>query len=533
MDRITNSPTDRTGDALPATVTPGVTYDTTDSTSNESEDTDLPETPPRLRDAIATIENYSFTPPTRAPEPGPSTEDESLALLMMFNSRAATELPQLHTDTWPYNGKKPNPISVSKARRLLATAYAAVPCEITGTGEHGYAWMIETETEWNRREGTERGIKPPTKPEKENDYDIKKRLAYADKMEEYKLYNHLVQAGRAKIVTWFGKALFVDLHVNNMLPVTTTPTDLIAHLTATYCQGSDNRRYMEQVERNFNVSFDQKQPVETYFMKLQDAQYDAELLGQPYTETQMMNKALAQFEKSLGSKEAYKAEKRWNTKEDRTWTTFKAFWKDEMHQWDTVRKAGKEAHEVSTDEFNTLAKRFDAMQMDMTALQVENRSVYEANNALMARHSAMQTEQQHSNSGDEGSIVSALTDYMSGMERRLVGLNANANYNGGTTTTTDSTRTRDTRSKQQLLELAKRRAPDCYKHLNDGRGKPYARYCWHCGVNVSHSTRGCYELTDELKNRYKDATFTNTMGGSTKFLERRDKYQADYNFDSL
>ena len=39
--------------------------------------------------------------------------------------------------------------------------------------------------------------------------------------------------------------------------------------------------------------------------------------------------------------------------------------------------------------------------------------------------------------------------------------------------------------------------------------------------------------TSEEKNKYSDASFSNTMGGSTKFLERRDKYQKDFGFDSL
>ena len=300
-------------------------------------DTDSTGTPPLLAEAIDSIENYEYQSPITTDTPDTTNHNEALELYMMFNTCAPTELPQLRTEPWPYSGKKPNPISISKARRLLATAYAAVPCELAGTGDHGYAWMIESKEEWCKRQGVDNTIDAPTKPTKERDYDIKQRLEYADKMDTYRMYKHLMHEGCLKIIEWFGKPMFVDLYVNDMLPVTTTPTELIEHLRETYCQGRDNRRYMEQVEKDFNSEFDSKGPVEAYFLKLQEARSNAELLGQPFTEAQTMNKALAQFEKYLG-KSAYKAEKRWNESKSTGWTAFKVFWKDELHQWDTVKE---------------------------------------------------------------------------------------------------------------------------------------------------------------------------------------------------
>ena len=75
------------------------------------------------------------------PEENP---EEAAAAYMMFSPRTATELPTLRTEEWDYKGLKPNPISISKARKLLSAAYAAVPCELTEAGVHGYAWIIET-----------------------------------------------------------------------------------------------------------------------------------------------------------------------------------------------------------------------------------------------------------------------------------------------------------------------------------------------------------------------------------------------------
>jgi hypothetical protein len=136
--------------------------------------------------------------------------------------------------------------------------------------------------------------------------------------------------------------------------------------------------------------------------------------------------------------------------------------------------------------------------------------------------------------------MSALTEALSGFDRRLndiaAGFNANSSGGTGTPTTFDlSNRTSDRgdRTIGELLHTAKTRDPTAYKHLNDGKGKKFNKYCWHCGCNCTHSSRRCYELNEDQQRRYQNASFDDTMGGSTKFLDRRGRWQADYSFDSL
>jgi hypothetical protein len=504
-----------------ATITPA---------ANPSTDVSTPGTPEQLRDAIESIEQFVFDPSTANAPPEP----RETTAYVMFPTRAVTELPELSTEAWPHADTKPNPISISKARKLLAAAYAAIPCELEGTGIHGYAWMIETDEQWEAR-GDTAAIVAPTKPTKETDYDVKKQMAYADRMEMYRHYHHLVQKGRNKLIEWFGKSMFMDLYVNELLPASITPKDLLQHLTDTYALGADNRRYMEQVEAVFASPYNRKTTVEAYFMRLQDARLNADLLGQPFTEQQTMNKALSQFEKLLG-KDAYKAEKKWNEKEpiDRTWTQFKIFWKKEIHQWETVTKSLREANNAVTEQVDSLNARIDNMQFDMTALQAENRSHQEQNSALIAlqrsqfQHALAAKQQERSNYGNNE--TSTITNYAAAYERgRRAGLSA------ATTANTSYTQQRPpgNASQRDLLHTAKTRAPDSYRHANDGRGKKFTKYCWKCGCNCTHWTRRCYELTDAEKQQYKDASFSNTMGGSSKFLDRRDKYQQDFQFDSL
>ena len=341
------------------------------------------DTPPPIRDAITAIESFVFSPDESPDTKKTQSSNEDLQALMMFSPRAAIELPTLCTETWTYCNQKPNPISINKAKKLLAAGYSNIPCELDGTGIHGYAWMIEPQEVWSKRSGVTATILVPSKPTKPTTYDIKEQLAYTDQMEAYRLYTHLVQEGRRKVLGWFGKAMFVDLYEDDMLPPTITPTELIEHLARTYSQGRDNRRHMEAVETEFNATYDPKKPVEQYFMKIQDAKANAALLGQPFTEQQTMNRALKQFEAYLG-KDAYKAEKRWNAHAGNTWIEFKTFWKDEIHQWESVNKNTRQAHQAVTEQVDSLTGMVNDLQIDLTALQAENRSVQDQNTALLA-----------------------------------------------------------------------------------------------------------------------------------------------------
>jgi len=505
----TDLPYERGG---PVPVTPDGHGRTARDTTPQADDT------PAIDEAISSISNYNFNPG--------ESDEEALALLMMFSPRAAPQLPTLTTKEWPYKkNQRPNPVSIGKAKRLLATAYSDINCELIEAGVHGYAWIIEDDNAWLKRDGVTSVITPPVKPKKETDYDVKKQLEYNDKLNEFTMYHHLAQQGKAKIVEWFGESMFVDLYVNGMLPTTKTPKDLLQHISKTYAKGREHRTHLKAVQEEFDAAYDPRLPVETYFMKLQEACEDAELLGQPYTEQQRMNKALEQFQIQYG-KDASKAEDKWEDKPDaeRSWTNFKVYWKDALNKIESYTKKSKAANQAVQSQVDQLTESLNTIRLDMSALQAENRSYQEANSALARQiqfQQAMQTEQRiHSDD------MSALTDLVTRIER------AEASRSSGTGSTAGNTTT-DTEEQQRKLTAARNRAPDTFKHLNGGKGKKFNKYCWKCGCNCSHWTRGCLELTDAQKAQYRDASFDNLLGGSKKFLGRRGMYQIDFNFDSL
>ena len=54
------------------------------------------------------------------------------------------------------------------------------------------------------------------------------------------------------------------------------------------------------------------------------------------------------------------------------------------------------------------------------------------------------------------------------------------------------------------------------KQMNGGKGRCYNQYCWHCGLTPNHTAAHCHSLTPAQKEKYKNATLANRMGGSTK-----------------
>jgi hypothetical protein len=466
-------------------------------------------TPPILQETIKDFEDYKFDVESDTEE----REDEALALaMMMYESKATTELPSLRTEKWTYSNKKPNPVSIGVARRLLAAGYAQVPCELEGAGIHGYAWMVELDQIWIARKGTST-VTAPTMPRRGTSYSVRERWEYNERLRDFTVYNHLMQEGKGKIIEWFGKAYFVDLHVNGLLPPDVTPRKLLQHLSDTYAQPRDHRRHMVTVEEKFDTAYDPRNAVEAYFMKLQEARSDAALLGQPYTDQQVMNKALRQFETHY-EKDSYKAEKKWNEKADneKTWERFKTYWKEEIHQWETITgRATKQANQAEEIDLHSIVE-------SINALQAETKS----NNMLVQQmqfQQALQAEEQ--SRGTSRDDMSTITDqFMDNIVGRL-------HARGGTPNQSSATR------RDQLVSIAKARNPGDYKSLNEGKGKQFSSYCWKCGCNCTHWTRKCFILSATDRKKYREANFDNLMGGSTKNLDRQGKYQVDFDFDSL
>lgn len=140
-----------------------------------------------------------------------------------------------------------------------------------------------------------------------------------------------------------------------------------------------------------------------------------------------------------------------------------------------------------------------AMSAQMANIEAENRSYREANSAAQFQ-AALAAQRQTQD--DE---ISALTGQLLDMRSQNSDLRSRLS-NSTPTLSTSGTGSEGAapiaekeRRRRELLANAKARAPDAYKEMNDGKGRQFKWYCWHCGCNCTHSTKGCHELSDEDK----------------------------------
>ena len=103
----------------------------------------------KVKKAIEDIATFKFDP-WGTEDAGPTTvkstkEKEQVTSdpsLMMFSPQAmATELPELTMEKWPCDTtKKPNPITIRMARKILAAGHLQIPsCKMEEAGDHGWS----------------------------------------------------------------------------------------------------------------------------------------------------------------------------------------------------------------------------------------------------------------------------------------------------------------------------------------------------------------------------------------------------------
>ena len=528
LKKAFTTPVKQEGTGVENQVSPDETIAPPERTEGKSQPKDdLPATDA----AMAALREFTFNP-SNPGTPSNAGQATMSPQWVMFSPPAPRALEPLETEEWPYDkDTSPNPISINRAYEILAASMSEVDCELPGAGIHGHAWMVEKASEWRARDDTGT-VAIPIRPSVTDGNDH--TPTYYRKKELHRVYMHMVLEGKHKLLEWFGKSMFVDLHVNKALPALTTPRQMLEHLEQTYAKPRHYRQHMTTVQKTFDEPYNPKRPVEVYYMKLQECKDDSRLLRRPYTNAQIMDKALEQFEAQFGN-DAKKAEARWNRAIDKgdheeNWQDFKQFWKEEINEFSRFTR--REAH--GAIQIDDLTTRMNAMSAQMASLEAENRSYREANSAAQFR-AAFAAQQAHD---DEISALSALTGQLSDLRSQNSDLRSRLSNSTPTLSTAgtgshEGSSAEEERRRQELLAKAKARPPDTYKDMNDGKGRQFKWYCWVCGCNCTHPTKGCFECPIALKEKYKAATTKQPLGGNPKFIERYGKFQREFGFDSL
>ena len=491
-----------------------------------------------MREAIAVIDGFSFramygTPseeagsvppaPPRAPPPeptGPPThwspstvESPSRDATMMYSAPPAYRPPTIPwTDEWPTERTFPDPLTIERAREHLVEAFRQVPCLWTpDAGNHGYAWMVERQTNWNAREGLHdtQPVVPPVRPAMPPvGCAMLIRARYDQDYNTWMDYSHMMREGIAKLQACFGRTVFAPLQVRRHLPSHLTPRALLDYLTTVYAPVELHHQHVRTVKAMAESRYDAAQPVEDYFATLQQAKDDAVLLNIGYTDAQLMFYAKEQFERVLGGETTAKIERKWFDLplETRSWIDFKMFWIKAILRHKYLASRPRGAHHVSLERTNNDL----ASTMETVASVHHDNQVLAQQQVTLAAQVARLSETPPTAQPTIPDDISALTD--------LLGRVAALGTATPTTSPTTSTSARSSRN----------RPPRTRPPRNEGSGPYYGSYCWKCGCNCTHWTRRCGLLNQSEKAKYRDANFDNRMDGSTKFLDRRGRYKNEF-----
>lgn len=502
------------------------------------------ETPPSIRSAITEIGNFRFNPELDNTTMAELETAKAFALMMNGPTRGSMKYTEkIDVGEWPYKGKTPDPINIAKAVKLLAAAYRKIDCDTKGAGTHGFAWIIEDNKKWLARNGTSL-IQPPTRPVRVTGYDMKQQWEYRVKLQDYELYRDLAKQGVKKILEWFGKEVFCDLFEDESeLPPDITPRELIDHIKTTYADESKERDCVRAARKIIEeTAFNPKAryPVEECCLAMQEAQAEIQLLGRAYDDASLMDAAINHFRNNYSLKDVRKAEDKWDKETKRDWSAFKIFWKQEIRKitdYNSSTSKKKFANEVEVEDVGKLQAIIRENELLKRQRAYEQQYYQDLEDQASA---AQESTRADIRTNDDQSIVSAMTTMTTTMtestKRNTAAMEAMMEMMRQLQTSCNATtKTVPTAAErnQEKLHIAKYRNPKDFKNVNNGNGRYFNSYCWLCGVNCTHGTRACRELSQNEQKKYKSATHTNTMGGSTKFIERWGKPMKDYNFDSL
>ena len=420
------------------------------------------------------------------------------------------------TSKWPYSSKEdPNPVSIAKARKLLADGYVEVPCKIEGTNGHGHAWMIEGPEVWLLRDGVEL-VKPPQEPntvgglKQPSSLDDPNWDQYMRATRDFDHYRKLRLEGVQKLVEWFGEGRFVSLEVDGTLPRTITPRKMLEHLDKYFATPRHCRNRGKAVWASIDKPYVLSQDFGAYIKRLKDARRDSVLLQCTIPYAILVNRALEHLGTALGPK--YDSlEKKWDAKHDelqpgrrgkgtegeptkRVWEAFEDFWQEAINTIKALAEPKQyRGHQAITDASASLADSYYVPP---------------------------------SNGPDD---MSSMTDYTA------QGQPASAGTPRAYTAGTPNGQGPPPGSSQGTVATGS---------TPNRRGPRYIRYCYKCGVNYSHPTFTCPQMGEADRAKYSSFTILDLSNymkavednkvpepnflGSKRYYERWGHFKNDY-----
>jgi hypothetical protein len=397
------------------------------------------------------------------------------------------------------NTSTPNLISITLARREISRQLQSRVCADPQTQDHGHSYLVWSSTDWLKKRLVTSQIIPPTNP---GSYTGNTHLlleSHKAQQLAWKRYKLAQAATKKMIMHAFKDYHFLELQDDNGDIVGYTAIELFDHLMDQYVQPEDIADQVTALHKILEQTYDTTEAPQVYYKAVQDARLTLESLNQTIDDDTLIRHGLNQFKEHLDLRFDIKAWKQL-PRTDKTWKKFKSHFtkaiNDNNNDKGTFKAIGianavKEQVDQNKENQMLLAQATDEANDKIDLLERQTAQLYAA---LMTKHP--QQQQPSPLQDTTAATIKALTDKINRLEATTGGRGDSGRGGANTYQRNGKDGSRTSR-----------------RWDNDN-------YCWTCGFDIKHTSMTCKYIKDDTAHK-KEATATNTMGGSTRNMHLR------------
>ena len=395
------------------------------------------------------------------------------------------------------NAIQPTLLSITRARREISRQLQTRVCADPDTQDHGHSYIVWDATEWSKKRLVTSQITPPTNPGEYGGATHNAHEIHKTKLLAWKRYKEAQAATTKMIMYAFKEYHFLELQDGNGDIVGYTAIELFQHLMDQYVQPEDVADQVTALHKVLEQQYDPTEEPQVYYKLVQDARNTLESLNESIDEATLIRHGLNQFKEHIDLKLDIKEWKKQDTV-NKTWKKFKSHFtkaiNDNKNDTGTLKALGM-ANAVK-EEIN---KNKENMKVFAQASMEANQKI----NLLEQHCAALMAERQPPPPPQQATAVDAKSQQIQVLTDRLNQLELNKGGGGGYRAL----------GSNAFPKNGKDGTRTCRRWSND-------EHCWTCGFDIKHNSMTCKYIKDEAAHK-KEATATNTMGGSTRNLHLR------------
>ena len=406
---------------------------------------------------------------------------------------------EIDLTTITQNNSQPTLISITKARREISRQLQTRVCEDPETHDHGHSYIVWSPSEWIKKRQVEEQIIPPTNPGEYSGTSHNAHEIHKANLLAWKRYKLAQAATKKMIMHAFKDYHFLELQDDNGDIVGYTAMELFDHLMDQYVQPEDVADQVTALHKILEQEYDPTEEPQVYYKLVQDARNTLEALNETIDEQTLIRHGLNQFKEHIDLKLDIKEWKKESTA-NKTWKKFKSHFtkaiNDNKNDTGTLKALG-----IANAAKQQIDKNKENMEVFAQASMEANQKI-----DLLEKHCAAlmaATPPPPTTADDRLNQIRVLTDRINQLESNSGGSKGGGGRSG-------SYRSLGSNSFPKNNSDGTRA---CRRWSND-------EYCWTCGFDIKHNSMTCKYIKDEAAHK-KEATATNTMGGSTRNLHLR------------